>query len=204
MGDEVRRPAAELTLEIDPIRGSRFIADIGPAADEDAAAALVDRVRRREPGATHHCFAWRIAEGRCRANDDGEPGGTAGRPILQRIESAGLEQVVLVVSRFYGGTKLGTGGLIRAYGAAARAVLDAVAVEVGVATVAMRLEHGFEHSSAVAAVLAAFGVEVAGAEYAMRVHLRVLVPRAAAERFVAAVGEATAGRVVPRPDEPPR
>lgn len=204
MGDEVRRPAAELTLEIDPIRGSRFIADIGPAADADAAAALVDRVRHREPGATHHCFAWRIAPGQCRTNDDGEPGGTAGRPMLQRIESAGLEQVVLVVTRYYGGTKLGTGGLIRAYGAAARAALDAEPLEVGVATVAMRLEHEFEQSSAVAAVLAAFAAEVLRADYAMSVRLRVAVPRADAERFVLAVGEATGGRVVPRPDQEPR
>jgi uncharacterized YigZ family protein len=201
VGDEVRRPAGPVTVEIDPIRGSRFIGDAGPAGDEDAAAAFVERVRRREPGATHHCVAWRIAEGRSRANDDGEPGGTAGRPMLQRIESAGLEQVVVVVSRYYGGTKLGTGGLIRAYGAAARAALDAVPVEVAVATVPMLLEHGFEQSSAVATVLAAFEVAVLAADYGLSVHLRLAVPRAAVDRFTEAIGQATAGRVVARRDD---
>ena len=76
-----------------------------------------------DPSASHNCYAWRLSALEARASDDGEPGGTAGRPILAAIEAAGLEGVCVVVTRYYGGTKLGTGGLARAYGGAAAAAL---------------------------------------------------------------------------------
>lgn len=98
------------------IKKSRFLAQAAPVEDGDAALAFVARVGVRE--ATHNCWAYRIGAN-YRFNDDGEPGGSAGRPILAAIEGQGLDRVVVVVTRWFGGVKLGVGGLVRAYGGCA-------------------------------------------------------------------------------------
>lgn len=98
-------------------RGSKFIAYAEAVYDEDEAKAMLERVRKLHPKGRHHCFAYRLGvEGlRHRANDDGEPSGTAGRPILGQIDSHELTNVQVVVVRYFGGTKLGVPGLIHAY-----------------------------------------------------------------------------------------
>lgn len=98
------------------VKHSRFIAQAAPAASPEAALAFVARVS--DPHATHNCWAYRIGA-EYRSNDDGEPSGTAGRPILAAIEGQGYDRVVAVVTRWYGGIKLGAGGLVRAYGGVA-------------------------------------------------------------------------------------
>ncbi|MBQ4853814.1 YigZ family protein [Rhodanobacter sp. B2A1Ga4] len=98
------------------IRKSRFLALAAPVESTEQAMAFVREVG--DPTATHNCWAWRIGQD-YRFNDDGEPGGTAGRPILQAIEGQGMDRVAVVVTRWYGGIKLGAGGLARAYGGTA-------------------------------------------------------------------------------------
>jgi len=98
------------------IRKSRFLAQAAPVADTAEALAFVDAVS--DATATHNCWAYRIGDA-YRFNDDGEPGGTAGRPMLQAIDGQGCDRVVVVVTRWYGGIKLGAGGLARAYGGTA-------------------------------------------------------------------------------------
>ncbi|WP_108472948.1 IMPACT family protein [Rhodanobacter thiooxydans] len=98
------------------IRKSRFLALAAPVESTEQAMAFVREVG--DPSATHNCWAWRIGQD-YRFNDDGEPGGTAGRPILQAIEGQGMDRVAVVVTRWYGGIKLGAGGLARAYGGTA-------------------------------------------------------------------------------------
>ena len=98
------------------IRKSRFLAQAAPVASTAQAQAYVREVS--DPAATHNCWAWRMGPD-YRFNDDGEPGGTAGRPILQAIEGQGIDRIVVVVTRWYGGIKLGAGGLARAYGGTA-------------------------------------------------------------------------------------
>jgi len=95
------------------IRKSRFLALAAPIDAPEAAQSFLDA--SRDPQATHNCWAWRFGA-LYRFHDDGEPGGTAGRPILQAIESQGYDRVVVLVIRWFGGIKLGTGGLARAYG----------------------------------------------------------------------------------------
>ncbi|MFK7962041.1 MAG: YigZ family protein [Phycisphaerales bacterium] len=190
----LRRPAGPFTHEIDRVKGSRFIADVGPAASEADAAAFLATIREREPSATHHCHAWRITPDRVRANDDGEPGGTAGAPILRQLESADLINAVVVVTRYYGGTNLGTGGLIRAYGAAARAgVLAAPVVETVLRTV-VSVKHAYPDSAGLATVLAAHDAVVETSDYGVDVQLSVSVPQDDAAAFRDAVIDATAGR----------
>ena len=119
-----RVPATTRTAEI-TVKRSRFIAVAGPAVDREAALAAVDGARRKHPEARHHCWAWQ-GRNSAASSDDGEPGGTAGRPILGVIGYKGLVDVVVVVTRYFGGTKLGAGGLVRAYAGAAEAVLSAL------------------------------------------------------------------------------
>jgi uncharacterized YigZ family protein len=127
MSDERTVAAHEGRAEIRE-RASRFLAFVSPAATPEEAAALVARLRKEYHDATHVAFAWRIGSGgsaRERASDAGEPSGTAGKPIAAAIASAGVTDVVAAVVRYFGGTRLGTGGLSRAYRRAAEAAIAA-------------------------------------------------------------------------------
>ena len=107
------------------IRKSRFLGCVQPVADRAAAIAVVEQLRAEHPGATHVCWAL-LAGGQSAANDDGEPGGTAGRPMLEVLRHQQLEGVLATVVRYFGGVKLGAGGLVRAYtDAVAQALLGA-------------------------------------------------------------------------------
>lgn len=103
----------ELTEEI---KKSRFIVNAAPVINAQQATDFIDQIS--DPNATHNCWAWKIGQ-QYRFNDDGEPTSTAGRPILSAIEGQDCDQVVVLVTRYFGGIKLGTGGLIRAYGGSA-------------------------------------------------------------------------------------
>ncbi len=109
------------------VKRSRFIGWAAPAPDEAAALALVAEARSRYPDATHHCYAYRAGwpSRVVRCSDDGEPAGTAGRPMLEVVERAGLENVAVVVTRYFGGTLLGAAGLVRAYMEATQLALRA-------------------------------------------------------------------------------
>ncbi|KAI4328139.1 hypothetical protein L6164_020521 [Bauhinia variegata] len=98
------------------INKSKFIAIAGPISDEKSALSFLSQVR--DPKATHNCWAYKVGE-QYRSNDDGEPSGTAGKPIQSAIVSSGIDKVMVVVIRYFGGIKLGTGGLVRAYGGVA-------------------------------------------------------------------------------------
>jgi putative IMPACT (imprinted ancient) family translation regulator len=102
------------------VKKSRFITWAWPITNPEDALSKISS--QRDPSASHNCFAFKIGQ-HYRSSDDGEPGGTAGRPILSAIENEGLDGVAVLVIRYYGGIKLGTGGLVRGYGNAARACL---------------------------------------------------------------------------------
>lgn len=199
--DQIHTLVRPHRVEIERVKGSRFVADAAPAGDEEAARTFVTQVRAASPDATHHCWAHRLASGWERCDDDGEPRDTAGAPILRHLQGAGLADVVLVVTRWFGGTKLGRGGLVRAYGAAAAAVLADAPIEVRPVLATFVLTHDYDLSGSVEAVLVAHAAEVLEAAYGEDVGLRVAVPRDRASAFAEALTEATAGRVVPVPTE---
>jgi len=197
-----RTVAAAVRVELPKIKGSRFIAHLVPAADVAGAESVLDEVRRTYPDAGHHCWAYRLGRegGDYRYHDDGEPSGTAGRPIFQHLEGQEMTQVMLVVVRYFGGTKLGAGGLVRAYGEAAAAALSAAEIVERVITVKVRIEHRYEDSAAMSALMTARAVEPKNAEYADKVRLVFEVPAGELEEFVAEVRERTGGRVVVKVD----
>lgn len=129
-------PAKETRTEI-RVSNSRFIATLAPVFTVDEAKAFLSRIREEFADATHNVPAYIVGHGAsviAHCNDDGEPSGTAGRPALAVLQGSGLGDTALVITRYFGGTKLGTGGLVRAYGDAARAVLAEAPLAEKVAT----------------------------------------------------------------------
>jgi len=126
-------------------RSSKFLSFAWPVQDEEQIRGHLEALRKEYYDATHHCYAWRLGPqgGRFRANDDGEPSGTAGRPILGQMLSREVTDCLVVVVRYFGGTKLGVPGLIAAYKESAAAVLDAARIVER--TVDRRLEIGFSY-----------------------------------------------------------
>ncbi len=182
-------------VEPEPTKGSRFIATAIPVTDEAAAKAALAQLRAEMPDATHHCSAWRLAAPNLeRANDDGEPGGSAGRPILAQLQGRDLFNVAVIVTRYYGGTKLGVGGLVRAYGASAAAALDAARTEPYVPTLALQVVHGYPHSSDVERALAEVGATELSADYATDVRRRVEVAVDREQALRVSIRDATRGQ----------
>lgn len=190
------RFAPEIEIKV---RGSRFLGQAFPAASEDEATARLARVRKRYHSATHHCSALRLASPERpleRSDDDGEPSGTAGPPILGAIQHAGVFDLIVVVTRYFGGTKLGTGGLVRAYGEAAREALDAAPRVTVWLHRRLALSCAYEDLGAVEAVLAreAESVHAVARSFDPGPEVVITVRRSRAERLAAALTEATAGR----------
>ena len=179
------------------IRHSRFFAQAASVADIDAALAFL--AARSVRDATHNCWAYRIGTD-YRSSDDGEPAGTAGRPILAAIDGQGYDQVCVVVTRWYGGIKLGAGGLVRAYGGAAAECLRAAPRRPLVEMRTLQLQAGFEDIGAVHAALAAHAAgkldEAFGSD---GLELRVSVPMDQVAPLRERLRDATRGRVRLRP-----
>ncbi|MGH8354534.1 MAG: IMPACT family protein [Pseudomonas sp.] len=135
------------------IRKSRFLAQAAPVASAAEAAAFIARIS--DAGASHNCWAWKVGN-QYRFSDDGEPGGTAGRPILAAIEGQDCDRVALVVTRWYGGIQLGTGGLARAYGGSAAKCLQAAARVALVPRTRCACHCGFAELALIKARLAEF------------------------------------------------
>jgi uncharacterized YigZ family protein len=141
------------------VKASRFLAVAAPAGSEEEARALLAERQRMDFDATHHCSAWRLHDGVWRANDAGEPSGSAGAPILAAIDGARLEDCAVVVTRYYGGTKLGVGGLIRAYGDAAALALRSAPRRLATPAARMRVRYDYAHTAAVMRVMERLGAQ---------------------------------------------
>lgn len=148
-------------------KGSRFIAYAYFVQSEEAVKERVDILRKEHFKATHHCYAYRLGtEGKqYRANDDGEPSGTAGRPILGQIDSFGLTNVLIVVVRYYGGTKLGTSGLIAAYKESAKEALQISEIEEKIVESTLEIRFAYTLLSDVMQFLKAQVISVINTEY---------------------------------------
>jgi len=171
-------------------RGSRFLARLVPCRDEAAARGGLAAIAREDPDATHHCYAWRLGEpARERAADAGEPAGTAGVPILRALQGAGVSDALVVVTRWFGGTKLGKGGLARAYALAAREAIAAAPLAPRVPADELVVEAPFERLGAVRRLLAPPAVELLGESYGERARLVLRVARARRAELEAALAD---------------
>ena len=160
-------------------RGSKFVAYLRPVRTEAEALAAVDDQRRAHPKCNHHCYAYRLGQGadRWRANDDGEPSGTAGKPILGQIDKAGLSDLIIVVSRYFGGTKLGTSGLIQAYREAALLALQETESTMRLLTDTVVLQFGYELMTPVMSALSQLELAMADQDFGAQAEVRLALPR---------------------------
>jgi uncharacterized YigZ family protein len=178
------------------VEGSRFLSEAVSVAGRSAAEARVEEVQEREPTATHHCSAFRVGtDGHVfHYDDDGEPSGTAGAPILRQVDARDLTNTLVVVTRYFGGTKLGTGGLARAYGTAAAAALDRATIVERVVRVPVRLRYDYDDTAPAEQVFRRFDVHERDSRYTDVTTKTVGVRASETEAFVEAFTNALGGR----------
>lgn len=192
-------PGKSFTAEV-VIKRSRFIATLQRADSEADARDFVTQVKAHYPAARHNCSAFLVELAQAnrveRSSDDGEPAGTAGMPMLEVLRSSGLTNVAVVVTRYFGGVLLGTGGLVRAYSGAVQAVLDETAVvELRPATrCVLELDHA--NAGQIEAELRARGWQIAELEYGSKVTLTIACPPAAVAELESEIAARTGG-VIP-------
>lgn len=182
------------------VKASVFLAHAFPVtSDEEAKAGLAEREKAMWD-ANHHCSAWKLRDGTRRANDAGEPSGSAGAPILAAIEGAGLVDCAVIVTRWFGGTKLGVGGLVRAYGEAAAEALAAAPRRVGTRAARLSIHYPYAHTAAVMRALERAGaaeVEHGFAASGEAGTVAFSVPESGEGPLAEALREATAGALAP-------
>jgi uncharacterized YigZ family protein len=188
-------PAGIHRLEVVVIN-SRFIATAGPANTADKAQEFIARVRAEFPDATHNAYAYRVGYGSSvidSCSDDGEPPGTAGRPALVVVQNSGLGDVAVVVTRYFGGTKLGTGGLVRAYTGAAQKVLAALPRTERVETRVVKLTVPYKFYETLARLVTAHDGRIDRTEFSAEVTVELVLPVDRVDTFDAALRQASAG-----------
>ncbi len=180
------------------IKGSRFIASVAPVETEKEAQAFVGEIKKEFHDATHNCYAWKIGLGRrqkYRYNDGGEPSGTAGQPLLKSINSTNTSNVCVVVARYFGGTKLGTGGLMRAYGRIAFELLKSCESEKRYLTDKIKFSVDFDFVDVAHSIIDKFSAELNDSHYNEKVTFEVEVRASKMAAFRAKIIEATNGQV---------
>jgi uncharacterized YigZ family protein len=189
-------PAGEFRYGAPPTKGSRFVTTLAPATTPEEAEAFVERMRAEEPDASHHCWAWRVGKpcDRFRSSDDGEPSGSAGRPILLQLEGHEVTDVVCVVTRWFGGTKLGVGGLMRAYGGCAGQALDRAPTREVVETARLRVTCPYSDTGTLDGFLAHHALTPVSSDYGESIVLELDVPSDEVEALTNELRDRTAGR----------
>lgn len=181
-------PAERGRAEIE-IKKSRFIAYADFVETRVQAMTMLEELKAVYPDARHHCWAYLLGNPECASNagmgDDGEPSGTAGKPILNVLQHKGVGDVMLVVVRYFGGIKLGAGGLTRAYSQAAQAVMENLPVQTFEAQATLQLECGFGDEQVIRHQLELLNGSIVQTEYSEHVLLTIQLPLAAQTDFEA-------------------
>lgn len=177
---------------------SRFIATVKPVKSEEEAITFIEGLKKKYWNATHNCFAYVIGERfqTQRCSDDGEPSGTAGRPMLDVLLGEEVHDVAVVVTRYFGGTLLGTGGLVRAYQGATKAGLMASTVITKMHGSKVAIQTDYTGLGKIQYILGQRGLAILHSEYTDRVALEVLLPEADVEQVMAEITEGTNGQAV--------
>ncbi len=178
---------------------SRFIGYTAAVSSEEEAAAFIESIKKKHYDARHNCFAYSIGTGNqtlLRFSDDGEPQGTAGKPILEVIQGSGIRNICIVVTRYFGGTLLGTGGLVRAYTDAAKAGIAASIIRLKRQLVECELDMEYTDLGKIQYLIGNTDAEITDTIYTDKVLLKVRVYAPVFERFGKEVTEATGARVL--------
>ena len=179
---------------------SRFIANLAPVNSVEGARAIIAEVKKLHPTASHHVPAFVIGHGKSvitHCSDDGEPSGTAGRPALAVLQGSGLGNVVVVVTRYFGGTKLGTGGLVKAYGDAVREVLKGVKLATLLPTTTLMFVTPYRLFDQVTRLMEAHFGQILGTDFLEEITVTVRFKVEELEAFTNQLSNLSAGQVEP-------
>jgi uncharacterized YigZ family protein len=193
-------PEKECEVKLEA-KNSRFLGGLMPVSSKDEAEVKLAEVKARFSDATHNCWAYRVFEsGRVhqRSSDDGEPSGTAGKPILESMEEREVCDALLVVTRYFGGVKLGVGGLSRAYRQTARMVISKANLILKTEQITFELNFPYNFESYVRKLISTFKGEVLGHEYGERSFLKIIIPKAQEFDFKEKCNEICKGEVIIR------
>ncbi len=188
----VRNPSEYTIVE----KKSEFIGYCAPVQTEADAIAFVNSIKKKHSDARHNVYAYVLRDGFAqRFSDDGEPHGTAGMPVLDSIRKAGITDVAIVVTRYFGGILLGTGGLVRAYTAAATGAIKLAEIaEVGDFAI-IKVKAGYSEYQKIMPIISATEAKTADSDFGMDVYLKLMVAEEKAESFISQLIEATNGRI---------
>lgn len=176
---------------------SRFIATVRLVENEEEALSFIEEMKKKYWNATHNCFAYVIGEHRetVRCSDDGEPSGTAGKPMLDVLLGEEMYNTAVVVTRYFGGTLLGTGGLVRAYSKAVQEGLAQSSIIVKQYGAILKIETDYNGLGKIQYLIGERKIPVLDSEYTDKVQIRIILPEKETDRFVRELTEATNGRV---------
>lgn len=182
------------------IKRSKFIATVAHASTKKEAKRFISIVKNEFPDASHHCWAYVAGPPGDTAHvgmsDDGEPHGTAGKPMLSVLLHAEIGEVVAVVTRYFGGTKLGTGGLVRAYSRSVKNALEGLAVEEQRDLLSLTVVFDYAKMTAAKQMIKAFDAEIVEEIYEADVSLTIEIPKSKNERFTRAMTDLTGGKIL--------
>jgi len=189
-------PAESVRVE-QAIKRSRFVTEIGHAPTREAALAFIEQIRAEQPEARHHCWAYIAGHPESSveraSSDDGEPQGTAGRPMLNVLQHKGVGEIVVVVSRYFGGIKLGAGGLVRAYSSSVQQGMDALMLTQRVALVAATIRVSFAQESQLRRLLEQVQATIQRCDYGCEVTLTIETPSGSEQELEQMIINATQG-----------
>lgn len=174
---------------------SRFIGRVWPVETEEEALSKIQQMKKQHYDATHNCWAYIIHGGAVRFSDDGEPGGTAGMPMLQVLQREGLHNIVCVVTRYFGGILLGAGGLVRAYTKGAKIAVDAAGKSIKRVWTVLYVPCPYSFYERVKLEIDAFGGILRSTEFGAEVDMEILFPEANAQSFLSRLTDLTSGTV---------
>ncbi len=174
---------------------SRFIGRVWPVETEQEALEHIQEMKKQHYDATHNCWAYVIKDGAVRFSDDGEPGGTAGMPMVQVLQKENLYNVVCVVTRYFGGTLLGAGGLVRAYTKGAKIAIDAAGKSMKRVWSVLYVPCPYTFYERVKLEVAAFGGIIRDTQFGAEVELEILVAQPDTQSFLDKLTDMTAGTV---------
>jgi len=174
---------------------SRFIGRVWPVETEEEALACIQAMKKQHYDATHNCWAYVIKDGPMRFSDDGEPGGTAGNPMMQVLQRENIYNVCCVVTRYFGGILLGAGGLVRAYTKGAKIAVDAAGKSMKRVWSVLYIPCPYTYYERMKLEVAAFGGIIRDTQFGSEVELEILVAQADAQPFLDRITDMTSGTV---------
>jgi uncharacterized YigZ family protein len=177
---------------------SRFIATVRPVSTEEEALGFIDEMRKKYYDARHNCWAFIVGTDNVitRSSDDGEPSGTAGRPMLEVLAGSGIHNIAVVVTRYFGGVLLGTGGLVRAYQGALKEALELCRTASQQYGVRLRIKTDYNMIGKIQYLLANNNINIEASTYTADVELIALVPIDIYDRLIAEITEVTSAKAV--------